>query len=60
MYAAQSKRVEYMFFAVHLLTYLIEVHFGEFLLHFFLLLLLNVKFLLMLSDDLVDPFTLIH
>lgn len=46
-----------MFFTVYFLTYLIEVHFSEFLLHFLFLLLLNVKFLLMLSNDLVDPIT---
>jgi len=47
-----------MFFAVHLLTYLVEVHLGEFLLHILLLLLLNVYFLLMVFCDLVDPFAL--
>lgn len=48
-----------MLFAMYLITYLIEVHFSEFLLHFLFLLLLNVDFLLVLSDDLVDPLALI-
>ena len=48
-----------MFFAVHLLTYLVEVHLGEFLLHVLLLLFLNVYFLLMMLVDLVNPLALL-
>jgi hypothetical protein len=48
-----------MFLSVHLLTYLVEVHVCEFLLHIVLLLLLNVYFLLMVELDLVDPFAFV-
>jgi hypothetical protein len=48
-----------MFLAIHLLTYLVEVHFCEFLLHVLLLLLLNVYFLLVVADDLVNPLTFV-